>query len=174
VKDQTTPDTGDSVRHEPTGEEWTVAFVGNGRLCACGWPESIVPLSDCTLIHKATPEFRDSVLRTMAEDSGMRGTYARQRLARESADTERHGSDKAVPAVLSPDNAAMVASLVAERDSLKATLTELVAAKEAARSAFYSSYLPGEVDAYRQTLDAANERESKAWGAARKALERKP
>jgi hypothetical protein len=32
------------------------------------------------------------------------------------ADTERHRSDKAV---LSPDNAAMVASLVAERDSLK-------------------------------------------------------
>ena len=32
-------DTGDVVRHAPTGETWTVALVDRDRLSWCGWPE---------------------------------------------------------------------------------------------------------------------------------------
>jgi hypothetical protein len=42
---------GDHVAHAPTGETWVVAAMspdGTELVCA-GWPESIAPLSDCTL-----------------------------------------------------------------------------------------------------------------------------
>lgn len=32
-------DTGDTVKHKPTGEEWLVAGVKGDRLMWCGWPE---------------------------------------------------------------------------------------------------------------------------------------
>lgn len=77
-------DTGDSVFHKPTGETWLVAFVEDGRLSWCGWPEGWANLSDCELTQKATEEQRDKLLRKMAampypEDSRCR--YAQRRLA---------------------------------------------------------------------------------------------
>lgn len=75
-------DTGDIVRHEPTGEKWVVAYVRGDRLAWCGWPEGEAALSDCILITKATPEGRDKLLSGMAENTdGARGRYARNRLA---------------------------------------------------------------------------------------------
>ena len=56
-------DTGDTVRHDPTGEKWIVAYVRGDRLAWCGWPEGEAALSDCTLITKATPDERDELLR---------------------------------------------------------------------------------------------------------------
>lgn len=76
-------DTGDTVRHEPTGEDWLVAFVEDGRLCACGWPCSFVPVTDCTLIEKATNEERAGLIRDMAAMSGAdpRKAFAQRVLA---------------------------------------------------------------------------------------------
>lgn len=74
-------DTGDHVHHDPTGEDWVVAYVRGDRLAWCGWPEGEAALSDCTLLTKATPEHRDNLLRQMAEGNGTRARYAQARLA---------------------------------------------------------------------------------------------
>jgi hypothetical protein len=78
-------DTGDAVRHGPSGEKWLVAYVKGDRLAACGWPFSEVPLADCELVRKESPEGRASLLRAMAASnhSDPRTVYARERLARE-------------------------------------------------------------------------------------------
>lgn len=78
-----TIDTGDVVHHNPTGEAWLVAFVKDGKLAWCGWPEGYVSLTDCTLVTKATPEARDKLLHELANmrpDNDMRCRYARERL----------------------------------------------------------------------------------------------
>jgi hypothetical protein len=76
-------DTGDTVKHAPTGETWVVAYVQNGRLAWCGWPEGEADLKDCALVEAATDEYRLRLLNQMAEmrhrdDSRCR--YARWRL----------------------------------------------------------------------------------------------
>jgi hypothetical protein len=55
---------GDTVRHNPSGEEWAVAYADyeRGDLSWCGWPEGVAKLSDCTLVQKATPEMRACVI----------------------------------------------------------------------------------------------------------------
>ena len=75
-------DTGDTVLHKPTGEEWLVAGVKGDRLMWCGWPQGTASLNDCDLVAKAMPEARDKLLREMAAMPGsdMRKTYAMQRL----------------------------------------------------------------------------------------------
>ena len=75
-------DTGDVVKHVPSGEEWIVAYVRGDKLCACGWPESLANLSDCTLVKKATDSERIKLLRAMAHTTGgdSRASYARHRL----------------------------------------------------------------------------------------------
>lgn len=76
-------DTGDIVRHGPTGEEWVVALVDGSRLSWCGWPEGYADLADCALVRKATPQQRLQLLREMAQVDGLdhRARYARRRLA---------------------------------------------------------------------------------------------
>jgi hypothetical protein len=76
-------DTADHVRHIPTGEEWVVACVIGNRLSWCGWPEGTAALSDCELVEKATPEYRDALLRKMATTGAgdHRGRYAIERIA---------------------------------------------------------------------------------------------
>lgn len=71
-------DTGDVVRHRPTGEQWVVAFVDGDHLWWCGWPEGRAQLLDCELVEKTTEEGRLSVLLRMAKSSGRRGEYARE------------------------------------------------------------------------------------------------
>lgn len=83
-----TIDTGDTVKHTPSGEEWLVAFVRDDRLWWCGWPEGCALLSDCVLTKKALPEERQGLLRLMAGAQGggdARVRYARQRLQDEEA-----------------------------------------------------------------------------------------
>jgi hypothetical protein len=72
-------DTGDYVRHRPTGEQWIVAYVRGDRLAWLGWPEGEAALADCELIDKAPPARREKWLRLMAESSG---DGPRQRYAR--------------------------------------------------------------------------------------------
>ncbi len=59
-------DTGDTVKHGPTGETWTGACVEGNRLSWCGWPEGTAALADCTLVEKATPEARQKLLEDWA------------------------------------------------------------------------------------------------------------
>ena len=63
-------DTGDTVRHAPSGEDWLVAYVAGGMLCACGWPCTLVPVTECTLIEKATAEKRLELLQQLASGQG--------------------------------------------------------------------------------------------------------
>jgi len=81
MTDQTI-DTGDAIRHNPTGETWVVAHVSSNKLCCCGWPEGRAELKDCTLIRKATPEKRLELLKEMANSStgSSRRDHARHQL----------------------------------------------------------------------------------------------
>ena len=76
-------DTGDIVLHTPTDEKWTVACVQGSELSWCGWPEGRAALADCTLVEKATPEVRDSLLTELAnmKAGDHRQRYASARLA---------------------------------------------------------------------------------------------
>lgn len=77
-------DTGDSVRHGPTGETWVVAYVDGDNLAWVGWPEGEARLSDCTLIEKATPDERLRFLCMMADggaSADRRVRYAKRILA---------------------------------------------------------------------------------------------
>ena len=55
-------DIGDRVLHAPTGETWVVARVSGGYLYCAGWPCTRAPMSDCTLLEKASPEFKAEVI----------------------------------------------------------------------------------------------------------------
>lgn len=50
------PRCGDSVRHEPTGEDWLVAYSEGEHLAPAGWPDSRALLSDCRVIRRCTDE----------------------------------------------------------------------------------------------------------------------
>lgn len=80
-------DSGDIVKHLPTGEVWTVACVENNRLSWSGWPEGTAALNECELIQKASKEERLNTLRIWAETCGHdhRIRYARRVLGVESS-----------------------------------------------------------------------------------------
>lgn len=96
TEDRRMIDTGDTVLHKPTGERWVVAFVQNGRLSWCGWPEGTADLADCELVEAATDERRVRLLNEMAsmgsqDDSRCR--FARWRLGvREAAERKENPS----------------------------------------------------------------------------------
>lgn len=79
-------DTGDSVHHAPSGEDWVVAYVQGDRLAWAGWPEGEAKLEDCTLLEKAKPEYRRQLLESMAAIPGndARKRYAVWRLQQKS------------------------------------------------------------------------------------------
>lgn len=83
-------DTGDIVKHGPTGEEWTVAYVRDGRLAWCGFPEGTARLEDCTLVKAATDEERIALLKQMADmlSNDSRCTFARWRLGQRTGRVE--------------------------------------------------------------------------------------
>lgn len=76
-----TIDTGDHVKHGPTGETWVVAFVDGDRLFWCGWPEGSALLSDCELTKKATAADRHKLLLSMRGGEGVRARYAERVLS---------------------------------------------------------------------------------------------
>lgn len=75
-------DTGDTVLHLPTGEEFTVACVIGDKLSWCGWPEGQAELSDIRLIKVASDDSRYDLLHEIASISGNdhRKRYAQKRL----------------------------------------------------------------------------------------------
>ena len=86
-----TIDTGDTVFHRPTCEDWLVAFVDGDRIAWCGWPEGTGGLADCELLEKATPDARAKLLADMAAMHGddPRARYARRVLAENPAKETR-------------------------------------------------------------------------------------
>jgi hypothetical protein len=78
-------DTGDTVFHRPTREEWLVACVVEDRLSWMGWPEGSANVADCTLVEKASPEKRRATLEQIAACSGddHRVRFARHILEKE-------------------------------------------------------------------------------------------
>jgi len=74
-------DTGDTVHHKPSGENWVTACVIDDRLYWLGWPPGSVPVSECKLLSKAAPEVRLQYLRNMMsmnEPNDVRCSYAQQ------------------------------------------------------------------------------------------------
>lgn len=78
-------DTGDTVFHSPSEEHWVVAYCRNGRVCCCGWPETLANESDCELVRKATADERQKLIEQLARIEGSRGSYARGELAKGDA-----------------------------------------------------------------------------------------
>jgi len=61
-------DIGDYVHHTPSGEDWIVAAIDGNDLYWCGYPfGGSAELSDCSLIKKATPEFRLKIMTDVAD-----------------------------------------------------------------------------------------------------------
>jgi len=60
-------DTGDTVSHGPSGEDWVVGVVKGEYVYPLGFPPCRAELSDCTLIKKATSEDRLMWLRDLAK-----------------------------------------------------------------------------------------------------------
>lgn len=49
-------ESGDTVKHFPSGEDWFLLGVDTTRnlVCAAGWPPSMGYVSDCTLVEKGS------------------------------------------------------------------------------------------------------------------------
>jgi hypothetical protein len=83
---------GDTVKHTPSGEEWTLACdEEDGRVVPAGWPESTGAAYDCTLIRAATNIERLEMLRRVAFASNNYGASYRTSLALEQFTKERLG-----------------------------------------------------------------------------------
>ena len=73
--------TGDTVYVRSLDETWTVAIAENGWITCVGWPETMVPESDCELRNDCTPRDELDLLCLMAAGSnGPMNAYARRRL----------------------------------------------------------------------------------------------
>ena len=59
--------TGDTVKHGPSDETWTVAYVDGDHIAWCGWPPGEARLSDCTLVEECSQEESVALLRKLAE-----------------------------------------------------------------------------------------------------------
>lgn len=72
---------GDIVHHEPSGEDWVVAYVDGEDLAPCGWPDSLARAADCWLKKSCTDEEHLKWLRDISKADGRRGRRAREALA---------------------------------------------------------------------------------------------
>lgn len=82
----TTIDTGDTVHHEPSGEDWAVGRYDEkrGEVYYLGYPPGGWGKSaDCKLIEKATPAKRVDTLRDIAKGMHPLASWARDVLVRE-------------------------------------------------------------------------------------------
>ena len=61
---------GDHVRHIPSGEVWVVAWADDKKLCAAGWPETIVDVDSCVCIKRSTETEHLSAIFDWRKSSG--------------------------------------------------------------------------------------------------------
>lgn len=71
---------GDIVHHEPSGEDWVVAYVDGEDLAPCGWPDSLARASDCWLKKSVSDEDHVKILREIAKSDGRRARMAKAAL----------------------------------------------------------------------------------------------
>jgi hypothetical protein len=71
---------GDIVHHEPTGEDWVVAYVDGEHLAWCGWPAGEARLSDCWLKKTCTDAEHIDWLKQIAKSDGKRARMATRAL----------------------------------------------------------------------------------------------
>lgn len=45
---------GDTVKHRPSGETWSVAYVKGEWLAWCGWPPGEAKVTDCELVESCS------------------------------------------------------------------------------------------------------------------------
>ena len=74
-------DTGDVVVLS-TGGQYHVAYTEDGQVRLCTWPEKQVREEHCSLVKKASPNERLSLLHYMADLKDPRGEYARRELSK--------------------------------------------------------------------------------------------
>lgn len=58
---------GDTVKHRPSGETWTVAYVEGEWLAWCGWPEGEAEVANCELVEACSDEEHREMLERWAE-----------------------------------------------------------------------------------------------------------
>lgn len=84
---------GDIVHHEPTGEDWVVAYVQGDRLAWCGWPAGEANLNDCWLKKTCTDAEHRDWLERIAKSDGKRARMARAAIDALSPSSTVRGSD---------------------------------------------------------------------------------
>lgn len=80
--------TGDTVRHIPTGELWTVAWADERELMWCGWPEGWAKISDCVLVKACTDEEHWGLVEELAKGGTVYRKQSCLRLLEEKRITE--------------------------------------------------------------------------------------
>lgn len=68
---------GDIVHHEPTGEDWVVAYVDGEKLAWCGWPAGEANAADCWLKKSVSDDEHLNWLFEIAKSDGKRARMAR-------------------------------------------------------------------------------------------------
>ncbi|MBR0687315.1 hypothetical protein JQ594_15395 [Bradyrhizobium manausense] len=71
---------GDIVHHEPTGEDWLVAYVDGENIAWCGWPAGEARAADCWLKTSCSDEEHLRWLREIAKSDGKRARMAMREL----------------------------------------------------------------------------------------------
>lgn len=80
--------TGDTVHHNPSGEDWIVAVCEDGKVIPCGWPLTFAESAHCELMEAATDEECEQLMQRLATISNSddpRRNYARRVLAEQEA-----------------------------------------------------------------------------------------
>jgi hypothetical protein len=72
---------GDVIKHIPTGETWTVAATNGTHIICCGWPETMAPITDCVLANACDRDHHIQVLKSVANGTDCRASWARNTLA---------------------------------------------------------------------------------------------
>jgi hypothetical protein len=62
--------TGDSVKHIPSGETWTVAWADQDDIISHGWPQRFVRREDCELIESCSDEDHWELVEKIARGYG--------------------------------------------------------------------------------------------------------
>lgn len=86
--------TGDTIKHIPSGELWTVAWADEREVICCGWPETFARREHCVLIEACSDEEHWSLVRQLAvrpsDSRGYRCWALLEQLLQAQCDTVMH------------------------------------------------------------------------------------
>ena len=68
---------GDVVRHHPTGEKWVVSYAdyARNRLSWAGWPEGMVPATECSRVIAASDEAHEAKVKDWLDPTRAGGDH---------------------------------------------------------------------------------------------------